>query len=430
VIVYPIYILIIIVAVGLNIIGKRVLKERWSLAWGYGIPALIMVIFLLTVSQPSTLFNDFNKAYYPAGQLIFKDPASLYKEECHTGFVNLPIIALLCLPFSILNLGTAQTLVSILSILCLGAVFYILIRYRNASKEEMLLIGGLFAINGPLAYSLREGNSTHFVLLLLVVALICLGTNREVWSGILLAISALIKLPLFIFGVYFLLRGRWRGLLGMSVATVAIVGASLLLFGIDLHQVWLQQCVQPNAGNPVAAYNVQSLDGFLARLLTDGNLFNWQPLVMGWQFKVIRYLLLSLLVGGAIWICWRSKPPITPEEQNVEFSIVLCMAVIISPISWTHYYLFLLLPLSLYLGKRLAVPRERFWFNLIMLSVLLISLPVKRFKLDDPTLIFLISKILISHYFYGGLLLMGVLLAARSHRVQPSQLPSNLQNSD
>ncbi len=419
---YPIYFLLILLAIGLNKLGKKFLKERWNLVLGYGIPALLMVVFLLTVSQPSALFNDFNKAYYPAGKLIFQNPVSLYKEECHTGFVNIPIIAILCIPFSSFNLDIAQVLVSILSILCLVSTIYLLIKSSTLYKEQILLLAGLFVINGPLAYSLREGNSTHFVLLLLLAALICLETKREVWAGILLAISALIKLPLFLFGVYFLLRKRWQVFLSMSVATGVIVGASLLMFGIDLHQVWLQQCVLPNSGNPVAAYNVQSLDGFLARLLTDGNLFNWNPVTVGWQFKVVRYVLLSVLVGGAIWICWRSKSPITSEDENLEFSIVLCMAVIISPISWTHYYLFFLLPLSLYVGRRLALPLEGSWFNLVMLSAILISLPVKRIKLDDPVLMFLIAKILSSHYLYGGLLLLGVLLAARWHGFKQSQL--------
>lgn len=419
---YPIYFLLIILAIGLNKLGKRFLKERWSLVLGYGIPALIMVVFLLTVSQPSAWFNDFNKAYYPAGKIIFKDPLSLYKEECHTGFVNIPVIALLCIPFSIINLNIAQILVSALSVLCIILTIYILVKNSNFYKEPILLLLGLFVINGPLVYSLREGNSTHFVLLLLLAALISLETKREVWAGILLAISALIKLPLFLFGIYFLLRKRWRVFLAMSVATGVVVGASLLLFGIDLHQVWLQQCVLANSGNPVAAYNVQSLDGFLARLLTDGNLFNWNPVTVGWQFKVVRYVLLSVLVGGAIWICWRSKPPITSEDENLEFSIVLCMAVIISPISWTHYYLFLLLPLSLYVTQRLAVPLERPWFNLVMLSAILMSLPVKRVKLDEPVLMFLISKILSSHYLYGGLLLLGVLLSTRWHSFKQSQL--------
>lgn len=422
-IVYLIYILIIIVTLGLNRIGQQKFQHRWNLNLGYGIPALIMGIFLFLCSHPFFILSDFNKAYYPVGKLILENPASIYSNKCsNAGFVNLPILAILFIPFSFLNLTIAQILITILGLLSIALTCYVLVNYQEITGRNKLLLLGVFAISGPLFYSLRQGNSTHFVLLLLLTSLICLENKREFWGGILLAISALIKLPLFLFGVYFFLRGRWQIFLGMSVATVAIVGTSLLLFGIDLHQVWLQQCVQHNVGNPVAAYNVQSLDGFLARLLTDNNFFNWEPLKVGWQFKVVRYLLLSLLVGGAIWICWRSKPPITLEEQNLEFSIVLCLAVLISPISWTHYYLFLLLPLSLYLGKRLAVPLERPWFNWVMLSVMLMSLPVKRFQFDDPVLMFLIFKILISHYFYGGVLLLGILLAARWHSFKHHQL--------
>ena len=422
-IVYLIYIWIIIVTLGLNIIGEKKFKHRWNFNLGYGIPALMMMIFLFLCSHPFFILSDFNKAYYPVGKLILENPASIYANQCsNAGFVNLPILATLFIPFAFLNLTTAQILMTLLGCLSISLTCYILINYQNITERKKILLFGIVAINGPLFYSLRQGNSTHFVLLLLLVALICLENKRELWGGILLAISALIKLPLFLFGVYFFLRGRWRVFLSMSVATMAIVGISLLLFGVDLHQVWLQQCVQNNVGHPVAAYNVQSLDGFLARLLTDNNFFNWEPLKVGWQFKIIRYLLLSVIVGGTILVCWRSKPPITLEEQNLEFSIVLCLAMLISPISWTHYYLFLLLPLSFYLGNRLAVPLERPWFNWVMLSVMLISLPVKRFHFDDPVLMLVIFKLLISHYFYGGLLLLGIFLTARWYSYKHSHL--------
>ncbi len=253
------------------------------------------------------------------------------------------------------------------------------------------------------------------MLLLLLLAFYFIQTKREIWLGILLAIGALIKIPLFLLGVYFALRGRWQVVVGFSAALLAIVGASLLLFGLDLHLVWYQQCIQPFVGKPISTYNVQSVDGFLARLLinTDIGKEQWPPTEVGWGFKVIRYALLSLLIGTTIWICWRSKPPKTLEVENLEFSIVLCLAVIISPISWTHYYLFLLLPFALYLGNRLAVPQERLWSSLVVVSILLTSLPVRFAIPANPVLGFLYSRLLISHYFLGGVLVLGVLLAAR-----------------
>lgn len=174
----------------------------------------------------------------------------------------------------------------------------------------------------------------------------------------------------------------------------------------------------------MVAFNVQSVDGFLGRLLTDGSLHSWLPIEVGWNFKVIRLVSILLLVGMTVWICWRADLPGSLEEENLEFSIFLCLALIISPISWTHYYLFLLLPLSLYLGNGLALPQERLWSNLVLVSALLVSLPVKPApRLLIPGLKPIGSKLLISHYFFGGVLLLGVLLAARWYTSKRPRLP-------
>jgi len=143
---------------------------------------------------------------------------------------------------------------------------------------------------------------------------------------------------------------------------------------------------------------------------------------VGWKYKLIRYALISLLVGPTIWICWRSKSPTTLVEENLEFSIVLCLALVISPISWAHYYLFLLLPFALYLGNRIGVPEGWLWSSLVGTSILLTSLPVIVLSPTNSVLRFLYSKWLISNYFFGGVLLLGVLLAARWYTAKRSSL--------
>ncbi|MBD1889419.1 glycosyltransferase family 87 protein [Coleofasciculus sp. FACHB-SPT9] len=438
---YLIFILLILGAVGLNNLADKYLKKRWNLWLGYGFPVLLMMLFLWNISNPpaQNLFADFDKAYYPAGRLILENPADLYLPDknclgqpgCPAGtFVNIPIIAYLFTPFSLLSQQNAHVLLMFLSCIAILFTYYLLIKLGELTtgKQKIALLG-LFAINGPLYYNLREGNSTHFVLLLLIAAFFCIQAKREIWTGALLAIAALIKIPLFLFGVYFVMRSRWRVVAGFSAALLAIVGASILLFGFDLHQTWFEMCIQPYAGKPIAAYNSQSLDSFLARLLTDGGLTKWLPLEVGLGFKLVRYALLSLLFGATIWICWRSKKPVTLEEENLELSVVLCLALLTSPISWTHYYLLLLLPLSLYLGNKLAVPNKQLWSSLIILGILLISLPVTYtlayFKPGNAQFLsYLVSRVFISHYFFGDILLLGVLLAARwqnSKRFQQSQ---------
>ena len=424
---YITYTLLLGAAIGLNAIAYKFLKQRWNLWLGCGVPALFIMAFLWQVSQPPDqyLFSDFNKAYYPAGRLILENPSQLYEESCVTGYVNIPIIAYLFTPFSLLSLPAAQILFMLLTAAAIGLTFYLFFKLTNLSGWQQIAVISLFAINGPLLYSIRDGNATHLLLPLFAAGLFCLKKEREVWLGIIIAIAALIKIPFFLLGGYFLLRGRWRVLIAMAATVLAITGASVLLFGFDVHLSWYQQCIQPYSGKPVAAYNVQSLDGFLARLLSNDNLLNWKPLSLGWNFKLLRYGLMALLTGATIWFCWRSKSPDSIEAKYSEFSIALCFSMLISPISWSHYYSLLLIPLSLYFSDRLAIPHKKIWLGLILLSVYLISLPVIRVGNERPIIQLILSKFLISHYFLGGVLLLAILAIAVWMKAKDSQISEN-----
>ncbi|MBE9125752.1 MULTISPECIES: glycosyltransferase family 87 protein [unclassified Coleofasciculus] len=425
--IYLIFILIVLLTIGFNLIARKIFKSHWNLRLGFGIPALFMILFMWRVSQPVELFSDFHKAYYPAGKLILQNPSAIFGEnglgETVYGFVNIPIIALLFTPFSLLDRPAAHFLLVVVSGLALLLTLYCLFQLISTSKGNQIGVLGLFVINGPLYYSLREGNSTHIVLPLLAAALVCLKREREIWSGVLVALAALIKLPILLLCAYFFLRMQRKVILGISITLITVFGLSLVGFGIDLHINWFQECILNYMGKPLAAYNNQSIDGFLARLLTDDNLFNWEPLRLGLIFKVLKYAITALLIGCTLAIFLQSKSPTTLQTQNLEFSIVLCLSILISPISWSHYYLLLLLPLSLYIGNGLSVPNGYNWLISIVLSILLISPPVLRFSHSNPMINFLISKLFISHYFLGGLVLFGVLLLAQYLSRKPNTPP-------
>jgi hypothetical protein len=390
-------------------------KWQTALLISYGVLLGISAIFLWLSTEPNSkyLFTDFTQAYYVAGKRVLQEPGSLYQSGPGTGFVNIPIVSLLFVPFVILNRDSAGLVMGVLSILATAITCYFFAYTMKLSKWGKVALVGLFALNGPLYYSIRMGNTTQFLLPLLMVAIIWLHRNRSFRSGVCIAIATIIKPPLFLLGAYFLLRQRWQAFFGFVFGIVSIVSASLLLFGINLHQSWYQARIAPFLGKPLGGYNVQSVNGFLIRLLADVNLNNWEPHPVDWKFKVLRLLCFALLIGGTAWVLWRSEQPTSPQEENLELCSVLCLILIISPISWTHYYLLLLLPLSLYVGGQLSVPRNRLWAGTIATCAIFASFPVINTLPRTPLLRLFMEKILISHYFLAGVLLLSVLLYAR-----------------
>jgi Glycosyltransferase family 87 len=378
--------------------------------------AICMIALQWTTTAPPNfdLYGDFNDAYYLAGKQVLKDPALMYAPPEHgLQFVNLPITALLFVPLSTLDETTAGILFLVLGIMAIIAAYFLLIQLTNASGWQKLAIATLFIINGPLHYSLRIGNTSHFVLLALVATLAYLHKKQYFRAGVIIAIAALIKLPLLLLGVYFCVRQRWRVGLGFSITLVTIFVTSFLLLGASSHKNWLKFSIVAFKNKVITAFNAQSISSFLARLTMEGDFQSWVPMSVDQSFKLLSGMLVALVIGVVIYYLWQAKLPVTIEQENTEFSIVLCLALSISTISWSHYHLWLLIPMVLYFSKQLIMPKNSIFRVLTLIGVLLVSPPTLEVKSTISTRHDLISNLLASHYLFGTLLLMSLMLVAR-----------------
>jgi hypothetical protein len=381
--------------------------------------AICAIWFLsLHSSGRGTPFGDFDKAYYPAGRLAISEPARLYECGHPDGlcFVNIPIVALWFMPVAMLSLATAHILVTVVSIASVAALTWGLIVLTGAEGWRRYAVAAAVLLNGPLFYSVRLGNLTHVVLVIVVVAVLLLIRGHDVRAGVLLALCTLVKPPLLIWMPYFFLRRRWHAALGMGACLLIAVAASLAWFGLDLHRVWFDQFVAASNANAVGAYNVQSINGFLVRLTTSGTLLNWRPVEVGWGFRIAQVVLSLVVMTTALVSGVAGGAPRTAAAALREYSILICAMLALSPISWTHYYCFLLVPVASYVANRIDVPRTTVWITLVATSGLLVSLPVMLWVPSHPLYGALIARILLSHYFFGCCLLLATFLGAAVHR--------------
>jgi hypothetical protein len=389
------------------------------------------VVFMWQASDPPELFSDFNQAYYPAGHSIIYDVSHLYDriDGCTgtaiCGFVNLPLVALAFAPLSLMSLQKAQLVFGLFSCISVVLSVAVLMKLSNVNDWRRGAIAWLFVLNGPLYYSLREGNLTHIALLLLLAALLCIEKSKEWSAGALLAAAAVIKLPLGLLGLYFCLKGRWKVVAGFAVTCTLVALASIAWAGWDSHILWYREAILPFSNKALGAFNVQSIDGLLLRLREHPLLYDWQPISVDRSFMLLKGGIAGLLLLASVMMLKNHPSANGRDWMLLEFSAVLCVALIISPVSWTHYYLLLLLPLCLYLGGRLPIPQSRAWFLGMVACVLLISPPVV-FLGAEPSLY---GKVIIwlvtSLYLFGALCLWGVLCLAkwRTRKVSPDTLP-------
>ena len=397
----------------------------WSLAFRGGPkgrsfqPGLAAVlvgfgIWMWNVSEPAVLFSDFNVAYHPAGRAVVEDLPHLFRRCWDTpvcGFVNIPIVAFLFTPFSLFTLRHAQWLFMGLSLISLVVSLLLLwsMTDRTPSRRWAMLL--LFAINGPLFYSLKEGNLTHFALLLLIAGVVCLDKTWDRSAGACFALAAIIKLPLMLFALYFVGRRQWQAVLGYGVTVVTISLSSLWYTGWTSHLEWYREVIQPFSNQGLSAFNVQSIEGVLLRFQDGSGLYDWKPVPVPPEVRMIEQGIAALLAGSSAFIFLRGRGREGRETTYLELSMVLCLALIISPLSWTHYYLLLLLPLGLYAGNRLPIDARGGWIAVMMLCTLLISPPATFTGQDRPR--GMLGTLFLSHYVMGATLLWACLAYAR-----------------
>jgi hypothetical protein len=389
--------------------GPRLRKAALTAGPYAALGACSVLLFLL--SEPPTLFSDFNKAYYPAGDLILSDgPAAewQFREEGADGFVNIPVVAYLFAPFALLSEETAGFAFLATGLLATASALLLL----SPRGVPTVPLTALFLLNGPLINTLREGNSTHFVLLGLTAALLLLAKGRQFPAGALIGVCAIVKLPLLLFGPYFLLRRSWGAVLGASAALAAVVGASVLIFGLESHLDWYRACVAPFSSDVVPAFNVQSLDGFLMRLTSGAShLREWTPREPSNAHRIARAVLLCVLFGLALRELLRQpRCARDPKRDALAFSLALALVLIASPLTWSHYYALLLLPFALYLTGRLGLPEDLLTTRLMRASLVLVSLPVIDAATIAPRFAETIARTATSAWFFGGLLLFVALL--------------------
>jgi hypothetical protein len=399
-------------------------------------------ILLWPFSEPPWLFSDFFKAYWVAGEHLWNGGLEAgYPFTIRGNWSNLPVLAW---PFALLvplgkdAAGWVYLAVGALATVAAWAVLARVAGLRGGLAAALLFF---FLLNGPLLNSLREGNSTHFVLLYLVLGLALWQAKRGFAAGLLFGLGATIKLPLLLLGVFFAVRRQWDIVAG-GATTVAVAGLlSLATFGYEAHLLWFDEAVGSNIGAVMPAFNVQSVDGFLMRLSTGATeLLYWGPIEPSLSQKITRNLILALLLGGFGWLILRterrgfssSSGQAPTRHDLLQFSIVLILSLVISPLSWTHYYLFVLLPLGLYLGGKLPLPDDQMTRWLFWLGYALTSLPVimPAMKLDpDPPpgwLAELAARTIVSAWVFGGVLMIacfarGLWIATRTKSDEGSE---------
>ncbi|AGL14924.1 glycosyltransferase 87 family protein [Actinoplanes sp. N902-109] len=232
------------------------------------------------------------------------------------GLVFLPLAGAPTLPLQIV-----WTLASLTTIVLLAG----LLARHTALPAPLLAL--LLTLSAPVSSDLKYGQVSLFLAAMVAVDLLALRHHRA--QGVLIGVAAAIKLTPLIFIPLLWLSGRRRAAV-VATATFAAAGvlAAIALPG-DSWRFWTAEVTHVSRLGYVTNIGNQSLNGALLRF----------------DFPTPIRAATVLLIGGglAAFALWHSSRLARAHDWFSALVITGTASVILSPVSWTHHQLWLVL---------------------------------------------------------------------------------------
>jgi alpha-1,2-mannosyltransferase len=270
-------------------------------------------------------------------------------------------------------------------------------------------------------YAVRQtfglGQMNGVLVGLMAVAVALALQQRDAWSGGFIAVAAVLKIsPLVLLG-FFIVRRRWRALLGAGLTGLAALGAMVMFAGWETTTYFVTQ-VLPVVGRGSAAFPNQSLLGALYRFSVP-----WEAIqssdAIG-DYPAIRAVWLVSVIGVLALTGWlTARAQLTERSQvAVGLSVFIVAGLLAGGLTWDHYLLWLALPVSVlivdWFQERWLRPIGFWALLLIALSAISIPIPLQAslYRTIGP---------LGSDVSTGGLVVLWILMLWRLQRMQRRQ---------
>lgn len=158
----------------------------------------------------------------------------------------------------------------------------------------------------------------------------------------------------------------------------------------------------------------QSLTGFFDRLVTSGDVT--QVALSTSRLAKALATAGSLCLAAFTYHCLRRRPG-RPDglDLDLEVSAVMLLTLVLSPISWTHHYLVILIPLYTITAAAVRAGRPAPW---LAVSVGVAFLLIAR-KPHHELFAEGYARLCLSAALYGALILWGACLLLHARRADP-----------
>ena len=204
-----------------------------------------------------------------------------------------------------------------------------------APRHDPRRVAMLWTAAGIWTEPLRSTFDYGQVNVVLVLAVLGAVYSSRWWlSGLLVGLAAGVKLTPAVSGLYFLGARRWGAAVFSAVVFFATVGLSLLLVGDQARYYFTDLLGDADRVGPVGTSFNQSWRGAISRIL-------------GYDAGYGPWVLAGIVVTAALaLVAWRAVGD--AQDRLAAIVIVQLFGLLLSPISWTHHWVWVI-PLMIWL---------------------------------------------------------------------------------
>ncbi|MGW0572402.1 bifunctional glycosyltransferase 87/phosphatase PAP2 family protein [Streptomyces tauricus] len=256
-------------------------------------------------------------------------------------------------------LGWGWTFGTLLLVVALGLVAARALP-QPVSRRTALLAApvaiSLLMLSLPVRNTLYLGQTS--IIPVLLVLLGCFAVRGERASGVLIGLAAALQPTVLLFAPLLWFTGRRRAAVSSALTFAALTALAWAAMPHDSYTYWVHHLAGVGLGRPADDLANQSLHGALLRLGVEG------PLEIG----------LFLVLGTAVAVVGLRRAVRYARDGQLLLAVAVtgCVAVAVSPTTWQHQLLWVLLALVGRVGKKAG---DRYVWPVAV--VLVMTLPAK-----------------------------------------------------
>lgn len=259
--------------------------------------------------------------------------------------VHPPTSVLLAIPFGYLPYYQSFLAWSFFTLGLYAVCLWLIARNSdyNFGILSLLPLTCLCLLSSPFWHQFHQGQLNPLILIFITLGWMSVRSRNPWQAGLWLGLAAAVKVfPAFL-GFYFLVRREWRYLAALVIGFTVTTLVTVAVLGVDTYRDYVK-LVLPEALEWRSANTNASLAGLFNKLFDPGPRGgNYLPVLHSPLLAKLGYLLSwAVILGSMIPIWLRAR---TARQSDLAFSMAIVGMLLLSPVTWDHYFLLLPLPL-------------------------------------------------------------------------------------